>query len=456
MINRSIAAVACGPLLVCLATGCSGAPSTTAGESAERSTAPLSTDSPPPRSGGQTVQTLTWPGAICDLSAPGMSNVLQVVADKTGVVSFFASPADPSKTDAKVALDCQDDAGRTGHFDVDLAAASTFEPPKVSWPAESIRPALAGDPTQYSQADLWKGGYGHRPNPKTQPAMYALWERTATAPMRLADSPPHSLRGSMTTVTDTLGFTWAGGSLTQSNPPSAAYDFAIYSFLVPQFSDTTTGCSNSGFWGGLGGISGPLIQTGLIETTGYVPFLGGVIGTVTPFYQFAQAPGTTTAACYYNTCSFNFSGIMAGDQMFGESAACNSSGDLDYSGGFGCFWLADFSQNPPVGQSTMLPDLEPFVGESADAIAEDSSMEAQFCGTAGNEWLNFGSVKIELQAERTDTGSTEHNFGSDNSTAWGIEGLGTDSTPDNNLLDWPVVDWDGVANTVEIIWLQGN
>jgi hypothetical protein len=389
-----------------------------------------------------TVRTTTWPDAECLLSVKGTSSPpMQLVADATGVVSFLAPPGASASAQANVSLACKDDTGRTGTFTVDLSGRTAAAAPAVALPAASVRPALTGDVMQYSQAELWAGGYGLRPDPTAQPAIFALWKKASTAPGHLASQKIHSMHGSMFSTTNENGFNWSGGAIDDANS-SVKYDAAIYAFAVPGPSGPApTVCTNAGMWGGLGGVnpSGTLMQTGVIIT--YAPSPIGPIGVVEPFVQFPAAT-LQGSSCYDNFCEFGFSeGIAVGDEMLGESFSCDGSGNLNINGANGCFFLEDTSTGS--SGSTVLPKIDTFLGETAEAIIENSSTEAEFCGSSG-QLYDFGFAQMYMEALRSDSNSTIHDYQTDDSISFfasngsdQLDAVAVDAPePDGVLFGW--------------------
>ena len=385
-----------------------------------------------------TVRTMTWPDAECLLSAKGMASPMQIVADAAGVVSFLAPQAASTNTQAEVTLDCKDDTGRTGTFSVDLTGRTAAAAPAVAPAAGTGRPPLTGDVMQYSQAELWAGGYGLRPDPTAQPTTFALWKKASTAPGHIASQKIHSMRGSMFSNITLPGGTWSGGAIDDSNS-SEKYDLAIYAFEVPPPSGPApTGCTLAGIWGGLGGVSGTLIQTGVVilyEATAFGP-----LGAAEPFFQF---PGSTSqGTCYDNFCEFGFTDtIAAGDEMLGESFSCDGSGNVNINGANGCFFLEDTTTGSH--DSMMLPKIDAFEGETAEAIIENASTEAQFCGPSG-QLYDFGFEQMYMDALRSDTGSTVHDYQTDDSITFigtngsdQLDGVSVDAPePDGAFFGW--------------------
>jgi hypothetical protein len=307
-----------------------------------------------------------------------------------------------------------------GSFTVDVTAASSFQPLNVVVPAALIRPALTGDLTQYSPAYLWANGYGMRPDPAADPNVYAVWASSVTSPARGGDSQTHPMRGSLT-VFDITATAWSGGALIDSNAffPSStfgSYLTTFYVFNAPSFnlSSQPASCTAAGIWGGLGGIGGSLIQTGIVAAS-----LDNFFGILEPVYQFPNFNDSNTNTCYGSVCSFSFGGLEPDDLMLGQSWSCDSNGDVDMNGDFGCFYLADVTQS--MYGTEILEKENTFLGESAEVVIENVSKQADFCGSSG-QFYEFGSSTMDLAAQRTDTGSLAHQFSTDDALQFNIDG----------------------------------
>jgi hypothetical protein len=273
------------------------------------------------------------PGLQCKLHIPGTepTSDLPVRTDEDGYARFYAVRAQAGDGVRQLFLDCTDDAGRISSRPVDLTSDDTFTPRPVNVANErgTDRPALAGDPLSYSQAELIRAGYGLRPDPTKDPEAYARWLTSATKPGRLLEAKRPGT-GSHHTVTQRTGPPWVGSVLRGS--PNYISTEAIFNVptAIPHASPTQIGV-----WNGLGGTDPSPSNGGLIQ--------GGVIVTTTPttaiyqsfreyccggFDPFGAAGGT------------NF-GPGPGDPIYSEEWYCDSNGNLDINGGYGCTYLFD-------------------------------------------------------------------------------------------------------------------
>jgi hypothetical protein len=392
------------------------------------------------------VQLLTSPDALCTLSGDGIDQAIPIWADELGIVTFGAIRAKNTDPIRSLALDCTDDTGYAKHYALDLTSESTFQPlPSIPIPSTvHIRPALTGDPMQYAWADLLHLGYGSRPDPAGNPREYARWLKAVSAPARrsatIHPAPPlHSAGGF---ANNNL---WTGGVLNSSGQYNQAYG----SFTVPT-AQTTSGCTDAALWPGVGGSNNDLIQTGVeLHTSG---------STSTPSAWLEYWSGNGVGGNGYQSPYTLFS-VNPGDSIFADAWACDSSGSINASGGYGCFYIDDSTAGKyadcylPTGGSWSgsnschsMAKINTFVGATAEAIIENSV--AARCGSG--TWTQFGpsnEANITLTATRTDTlyEGTSHNYTTDsnfpltltNGSGTAMNEIGTDdASPDGTSFYW--------------------
>ena len=327
-----------------------------------------------------TVQTL--PDATCTLRSEGVTktdaeHVLSVYADEDGLARFVAVRGAPGDGVADLLLDCQTDHDTRSHR-VDLHAAATFEPvTAVPSPSARFRPPLAGDPMGYSRRELLETGYGLRPDPVAQPAIYAVWLEMAKKTLRrhtarLATSESPLIAGQYTTDNTTTGW---GGSDVGPIPGSPAITFTTVwsSFTVPQIHPQSFNASGS-IWAGLGGHNSPLIQDGVgLNTT-------TTAGTAYAWIEYVGNGPNAPAYPIQNLA------VQPGNGMYVQAWVCDGNGAITVTGGHGCFYIANDTnseyteclspQQPcsPRASTLNLPGSLPapgtYVGETAEWIVE--------------------------------------------------------------------------------------
>ncbi len=272
------------------------------------------------------------PGLQCKVYPKGSdpSSGLPVFTDDDGYARFHAVRAAAGDEVQQLTLDCTDSAGETYHFAVDLTSDDTFAPRPVNLANErgADRPPLKGDPLGYTQSELIQAGYGLRPDPATDAEAYSQWLESASRPGRLLEAK-RPVRQSHTTYTGQAA-PWAGSVLT--GLPS--YTSTQATFNVPKAVPGGDGTSSTqiSIWNGLGGYS---TGSGLIQ---------GGVGLLT----------SPTAATYFSwreyCCGDPDSNGYGGaftpgprDQIFSQEWYCDSAGNLDLNGGYGCTYLHDLT-----------------------------------------------------------------------------------------------------------------
>jgi hypothetical protein len=442
-------AIALVPLVLCARAAIAG-------------TTPTSTN------GYSSVEVLATPKARCTLSGDGMVKPIKVWADDLGVVRFGAVHARPNEGIRALSLDCSDDNGNHTIHSVDLTSDQTFTPlppqPVPSW--VHVRPALVGDPMQYSQRDLIHRGYGRRPDRLSAPDRYAKWLQQSSHEMRevstvhLVGNPPQpqlptsSLEnGSCVNLTSgsCQAGQWSGGALTKSGQYTAAFT----EFSVPGLAATTSGCTSASLWAGLGGNGTlDLIQAGVEE------FSQGSAVSLSTWYEYLSGSDNTLISLF---------NVSEDDDIIVDVWECNSSGDEVANGGFGCFAVWDDTNDQFVdcylpqgdtavssnafdctvtpcttdGYCASIAATGPYYGKTAEAIVENNSYG--YCGMLGlsGTFAHFNSVNLTLNADLNGNGG--HNYSTDSSIAITVtNGSGTamdsvttdDSAPDGTSFVW--------------------
>jgi hypothetical protein len=273
---------------------------------------------------------LAFPGSQCLLHRPGSdSKGLPVFADDDGYVRFYAVRATPGDAFQQRNLECTDSAGKAHSYSVDLASDDTFVPRPVNPANErgTDRPALTGDPLSYSETELIQAGYGPRPDPEDV-AAYSRWLAAATVPARMLEAGRPTPLSHHTVTKGTLP-AWTGSVL--KGAPNYISSEATYNIPTAlPYADETTGTWIS-IWNGLGGVN----FSGLIQGGVDVRTEDGVASYVT-FREYCCGDGVSN----------NYSGNFVpnpGDSIYSVEWYCDSQGNLDINGGYGCTHLHDLT-----------------------------------------------------------------------------------------------------------------
>jgi len=344
------------------------------------------------------------PGLQCNLYPTGSnaSAGISVATNDDGYARFHAVRASAGDKVRQMTMDCTDSDGTFSVYTVDLTSAETFaaRPLNIANERGVDRPALRGDPLSYTQAELLKGGYGIRPDPKNNPGAYARWLDTASLSGRMlaakgptrpqsksafrtpggaSNSAPNGVGGPHAdggTVTTSPSNFWTG-SILQGSPN---YTFTEAGFNVPTpipGGDETTGTSVT-IWNGLGGNgSFGLIQGGIAIKT------SSTAASFSTFREYCCGDGIS------NAYSGNFA-PSPGDQMYSQEWYCDAFGNVNINGGYGCSFIVDLRTNlflsctsatgspcpsvPALPLCSVNPTVTCFVlGQSAEFVLEDDS-----------------------------------------------------------------------------------
>lgn len=135
----------------------------------------------------------TFPGAICKLRLDDGSDGrqhLNLFADESGRVRFYAGPAKESKTVEKLLIDCNVGA-KVIRFPVELRVDSNPTSDMPAPPVENIK--TAGDKVRpglseqeilnLSYGELIQRGYPPRPHSKKSPEAFSRWKQRVSRPV---------------------------------------------------------------------------------------------------------------------------------------------------------------------------------------------------------------------------------------------------------------------------------
>jgi len=279
------------------------------------------------------------PGLTCKLhSASGAASAgIPVYSASDGYVRFYALKAKAGDAAARYTLDCVDEAGKASAYPVDLSSDDAFvaRPLDLSKEPGTDRPALKGDPSSYTDEQLIQGGYGPRPDRATEPDAYARWLEAAQLPGRIlaARHPDPHTHGVTATPGEGGGAFWVGSVLTGA--PS--YVAVEATFNVPQYiaGGDQTNQTYVSIWDGVGGYG----QNGLIQAGVDMYTTSPTVGAYGTFREYAGGdPDNNT----HNGVPYggNFT-PNAGDKIYSVSWYCDSKGNKNINGGYGCTHMQD-------------------------------------------------------------------------------------------------------------------
>jgi len=320
----------------------------------------LAADSPAPGPGMTRAAIHTAPGLVCQVFPIGSTRDkgVWVLTDGDGYARFLAKRATGKDSVQKLQLECRDSAKRTSSFTADLTADQTFRPPPLNLKNEPgvDRPALRGDPESYTIAQLIRGGYGVRPDRQQNPRGYARWLEAASVSGRsLALTQGLSLPATRIPIITRF----PAGGLPKPGPPvtppaahsvtnqqaqwwtgsvlqgSTGYYSTEATFNVPTAipGAARTGLTEMAIWNGVGGwgTKAGLIQGGVIVETN---------STTASYHSFREY------CCGFSENDTHIGGFAPdpGDKIFSQEWYCDSAGNPNMNGGFGCSIVVDLNK----------------------------------------------------------------------------------------------------------------
>lgn len=358
---------------------------------------------------------LALPELRCKIYAPATTSAsITVFSDHDGYVRFHAVKATSADAIQRLNMDCTDNAGKSYSYSVDLTADDTFVPRPLNLANEPgrDRPGLTGDPLSYSEAELIQAGYGPRPDPKDAGA-YGRWLEAARAPGRMlyAKRPTHF----SATVSDITANPWSGSIL--AGAPNYISTEATFNVppLLPGADETQS--TISAIWNGLGGFN---TGSGLIQ---------GGVGLSTTFS--AASYSTWREYCCGDPDSNGYGGNFVpnvNDKIYDVEWYCDSKGNKNINGGYGCSHLHDLtsgaifdcssSTGSPCWSVKALPLCSVkkvtncmTLGVDAEFIIENQSPQLTPPET---QWTPFsGTVSMSGSAYSSKTGSYSQTISTD-------------------------------------------
>ena len=186
------------------------------------------------------------------------------------------------------------------------------------------RPALTGDPLSYSQLELIQKGYGLRPDAKDT-AAYARWLGAAKVSGRILAIKRPSAHSH--TISTGSANPWTGSVMTGASSYISTEAVWNVPGAIPGGDGTTK--TEVAIWNGLGGVS----AWGLIQ--------GGVSLVTSPT---VASYNSWREYCCGDTDSNGYGGAFVptpGDRIYSQEWYCDSVGNLNLNGGYGCTFVED-------------------------------------------------------------------------------------------------------------------
>jgi len=350
------------------------------------------------------------PGLQCAVLEPGSSKGIPVFTNDDGYARFYAVKPTGAQSAKSLTLDCKDAEGKPSSFSVDLASGELFAPHPLDISKEKgvDRPALSGDPQSFTRTELVERGYGLRPDRQKNPAAYARWLAAAQKPGRMLQAKHPDLHSR--TVLSQQSPWWVGSVLTGA--PDYPFTEAVWNVpeAIPGGDQTTT--TEVAIWNGLGGFG---TGSGLIQ--------GGASLYTTPS---AAAYGTWREYCCGDPNSNGYGGNFTpspGDQIYSQEWYCDSKGNMDLNGGYGCTYLFDMNSGaifnctassgspcwsvPALPLCSASPNIKNCMtlGRAAEFIVENQSPQVSSTSTAFTDFS--GKLTMSGSAQSTTAANTE-------------------------------------------------
>jgi hypothetical protein len=330
---------------------------------------------------------------------------LSLRADADGVLRFLAVRATLPNSVKQLTLDCNDEQGRSNTYTVDLRseetfAARPFDPVRAGL---TLRPALNGDPLGFTREQLLVGGYGLRPDPREDPEAYQAWLDSVRVPMYELRTSSHSRPPFRSALRDTnvsdpsadpdapdpesvylAPATYWIGAILQGSYKKGTSSSLTYGYVdnqayvnVPTIYPGGDGAGHTALtiWDGLGDVFQTIVDVEATTTAGYL----GVHRQ--NFYNGLPKDNT------YDVQGVDFT-PKSGDKIFLAEWYCDSKGNLDMLGGYGCTNVVDVTQNVswtcnksdgsncasyPIKSSDLANGI---LGQSAEYIIENDTAES--------------------------------------------------------------------------------
>jgi hypothetical protein len=376
------------------------------------------------------VQTL--PAARCFVHTPArpatQADASRLYADADGLIQFFPHPAAAGSI-LTLLFDCTTPEGATDLFAVDIEAREGASAPTDQARQRVVRTLapLEGDLAALTSQEIAKQGFPPRPDRETAPAQYDRWQSLVTRPWQMVASPgvPHPDTFNGGTSGAILNSNWSGAVATTGqvtlvqadwNVPPVKYPYNAKPGVEPPAWEYL---AYSAFWVGLDGFSAnpdgsrDLIQCGTEQD------VDANFGSYYAWVQYiSNAPGKPPQ----DPSMFAFS-VSPRDAISASAWVCDSSENENIHGGFGCFFIADVTQNLAYSGAIAVAPGATFSGNSAEWIMERPWLDGGD-GPFNGFWplSNFGST--QMTNPWANGPKTNGNTFSTSADAWMEEGPG--------------------------------
>jgi hypothetical protein len=353
------------------------------------------------------------PDAQCAVHTAGRPETAKIAsrlyADADGLVQFFSRPA-AADTVTTLLLDCYVPGGATCAYAIDIEAKAGAPPP-ADQARDRVVGTLApleGDLRVLTSEEIARRGFPPRPDPDAAPEKYAQWREIVSRPWPMV-SPRgvrHPGRVNGGTSSHSAAVNWAGAVATTGQVTLVQGNWNVPAVTYPYNTQPGVEAPNwkyeaySSLWIGLdGNANNPdgsydLIQCGTRQD---------VDANFSNYYAWGEYVSAPAVGNGQGEEQYGFT-ANANDQISANAWACDSVGNGNAHGGFGCFFMADWTQNLVFSSSAPIAPGATFSGNSAEWIMERPIVGAtpcgnNFCGsgpfTDGLYALpNFGYVEI--------------------------------------------------------------
>ncbi len=332
----------------------------------------------------------TRPDAACDLHPAGVSDAAQTIrlyANADGYVRVHVTAQDESPQDVRMQLDCAAGAIVTTypvHLRTGSSPTADMPEPETSVPTPKgarVLPALSDEDAQkLSDQDLFSLGYPRRPDAAASPDNYANWLDLISRPITVLPAHlvsrsdvSHGPHGVEEGVATKIAANWSGyeahGGFGSFVAVQGEWNMPITVVGAPDGQKTY-----SSLWVGLDGDgTTDLVQAGTEQDTHQS---GGL--TWVTYYAWSEVlPNQPTA---------QEAGISPdpGHDIFVQVWICDSDGNFNLNGGYGCFYLLDRTSGQSTQFNTSIGTGYHFGGYTAEWI-----MERPCLGNCGASAPNF-------------------------------------------------------------------
>jgi hypothetical protein len=320
---------------------------------------------------------------------------LPLFADDEGFIIFdYTATSEGSKN---FRFDCETDSHNVSSYPVSVsvvagAASPVFPTHSAAAPKGSVvRPALSGDPLQYTDQEVISQGYPARPNPNNSTG-YSHWLQMVSKPVTVISPRLVKMPGVRATVNNDH---WSGVITSSSSlePFNAAFSTiaAVPTVTLPSgltFADSV-------LWVGLDGYgTTDLIQDGTRQLVEEV--FGDTFAEYTSWVEYVPNDLVTLVMP-----------VHAGDSVDLFVYPGDSSGNINPSGGYGWYSLYNETTNYSANLSIQKPSgAAAYTGATAEYIMErpydngaysalanydSAEMNSAWVGEAGSSYW-FGSA----------------------------------------------------------------